>query len=201
MQRFVLRNFTFIRTLVAVAVGIALCLLFVVLISSDRGTALESFFLGPFRSRRTVATILETASPIIFAGLAIAVAFRAKQFYIGAEGAMYLTAAVGTAFAVSTNMPAFLHVPAILIVSAAVGAVWGAVPGMLKARYNASEVVSSLMLNYVAYFGGLYLINHHFRDLNAGYMVSLTLPESARLARLVEGTRIHWGIVLSLLAA
>lgn len=201
MRQFILRNFTLIRTLVAIGIGLAGVMLVIVLISATPGISLESFLFGPFRSRRTMATILETASPIIFAGLAIAVSFRAQQFYIGAEGAMYITAAVGTAFAVSTSMPWFLHVPVILLVSALVGGLWGAIPGFLKARFNASEIVSALMLNFVAYYGGLYLINYHFRDLDAGYMVSLTLPESAWLAQFVEGTRIHWGIVLALLAA
>ncbi len=201
MQRFILRNFTLIRTLVAIAIGIGIVVLVIILISASPGISLDAFLFGPFRSRRTMATILETASPIIFAGLAIAVSFRAQQFYIGAEGAMYITAAVGTAFAVSTSMPWFLHVPIILIFSAVVGGAWGAIPGFLKARFNASEIVSALMLNFVAYYGGLYLINYHFRDLDAGYMVSYTLPESAWLAQFIEGTRIHWGIVLAFVAA
>ncbi|MFW5729718.1 MAG: ABC transporter permease subunit, partial [Spirochaetota bacterium] len=155
MQRFILRNFTLIRTLVAIAIGIAIVVMVVILISATPGISLDSFLFGPFRSRRTMATILETASPIIFAGLAIAVSFSAQQFYIGAEGAMYITAAVGTAFAVSTSMPWFLHAPLILVFSAVVGGVWGAIPGFLKARFNASEIVSALMLNFVAYYGGL----------------------------------------------
>jgi simple sugar transport system permease protein len=134
-------------------------------------------------------------------GLAIAVAFQARQFNVGAEGALYMGAAVGTAFAVSTGMPAFLHIPLTLLVAAGVGGLWGMLPGVLKAKWKASELVASLMLNYVGYYLGLYLINWHFRDKNAGYLVSLQLPKTAWLAQFVPNTRMHYGILLSLVFA
>lgn len=197
----VLRYFGLIRTAVAVAAGLAISVALIWLVSADPGDALRSFLLGPLLTRSRLANVIETASPIIFAGLAIAVAFQAEQFNIGAEGALYLGAAVGTAFAVSTGLPAVLHIPLVLLVAGAAGAVWGGIPGLLKARWKASELVSSLLLNYVAYSLGLYLINRHFRDRQAGFLVSLRLPESAWLAQFLPGTRIHWGIPLALAAA
>ena len=145
--------------------------------------------------------MLETASPIIFCGIAIAIAFQAEQFNVGAEGAMFISAAVGTAFAVSTHMPLLIHVPMVLIVAGATGAVWGFVPGFLKAKWGASELVCSLMMNYIAYFLGLYLINYHFRDKAAGYLVSYRLPETAWLGQFLPGTRLHWGIIIAVLFA
>jgi simple sugar transport system permease protein len=145
--------------------------------------------------------MIESASPILFCGLAIAVAFQARQFNVGAEGSLYLGAAVGTAFAVSTRMPAYLHIPLVLLVAGGVGAAWNFIPGLLKAKWRASELVSSLMFNYVAYFLGLYLINFHFRDKGSGYLVSLQLPKTAWLQQFIPNTRIHWGIVLSIVFA
>ena len=201
MKRSVLTHFTAIRTSIAIMIAVLTVVVVVLLISSDPGVSLTAFFLGPFQSGRTIANIFETASPIMFAGLAIAVSFQARQFYIGAEGALYLAAAVGTGIAVSTTMPWFLHVPFILLCSACIGGIWGALPGWLKVRYDASEVVSALMLNFVAYFGGLFLVNSFFRDPEAGYMVSYTLPESAWLTQFIPRTRIHWGIVIGLVLA
>ena len=201
MRQFILRYFTGIRTVIAVGIGVLTAVLVVFVISSDPATSLRSFFLGPFRTSRTIANIFETASPIIFAGVAIAVSFQAQQFYIGAEGALYITAAVGTGFAVSTAMPGFIHVPVVILFSALVGGLWGALPGWLKVRFNASEVVSALMLNFVAYFGGLFLVNNYFRDPDAGYMVSYRLPESAWLGQFITGTRVHWGVVLGFVVA
>jgi len=201
VEKFVLKYFTLIRTLIAVLIGLVISVSLIYLVSKDPGYSLQSFLLGPFLSRSRFFNLIETASPIIFCGLAIAVAFQARQFNVGAEGCLYLGAAVGTAFAVSTHLPAFLHIPLVLLVATGVGAIWGAIPGILKARWNASELVASLMLNYVAYFLGLYLINFHFRDKQAGYLVSLQLPKSAWLAQFFPDTRMHWGILLSFVCA
>jgi ABC-type uncharacterized transport system permease subunit len=201
VEKFVLKYFNLIRTLIAVAIGLVISVSLIYLVSKDPGYSLQSFLLGPFLSRSRFFNLIETASPIIFCGLAIAVAFQARQFNVGAEGCLYLGAAVGTAFAVSTHLPAFLHIPLVLLVATGVGAIWGAIPGILKARWNASELVASLMLNYVAYFLGLYLINFHFRDKQAGYLVSLQLPKSAWLAQFIPDTRMHWGIFLSIVCA
>ena len=89
----------------------------------------------------------------------------------------------------------------VLIVAGATGAIWGFIPGLLKAKWGASELVASLMMNYVAYYLGLYLINYHFRDKKAGFLVSYRLPETAWLPQFIPGTRIHAGIVLSVIFA
>ena len=198
MEKFVLKYFNLIRTIIAIAIGVIVSVVLIYLISKTPGEAIKYFFVGPFLSKSRFSSVIEMASPIIFCGVAIAIAFQAEQFNVGAEGALYISAAVGTAFAVSTHMPPIIHIPLVLIVAAATGAVWGSVPGILKAKLNASELVSSLMMNYVAYFLGLYLINFHFRDKAAGYLVSLRLPETAWFGQFLTGTRLHWGILLSL---
>jgi simple sugar transport system permease protein len=200
-QTSLLRYFGLLRTAIAIAAGLAISVVLIWLISDDPGYALRSFLLGPFLTRSRLANVIETASPIIFAGLAISIAFQAEQFNIGAEGSLFLGAAVGTAFAVSTGLPAVLHVPLVLLVAGVTGALWGAIPGLFKARWKASELVSSLLLNYVAYYLGLYLINYHFRDRRAGYLVSYQLPQTAWLAQFIPGTRVHWGILLALVFA
>jgi len=199
--KFILRHFTLVRTLIAALIGIAIAVLLIFLVSKDPGFSLQSFLLAPFLSRSRLSNIIEGAAPIIYCGLAIAVAFQARQFNVGAEGSLYLGAALGTAFAVSTRMPAFIHIPLVLLVAAAVGAAWNFLPGLLKAKWRASELVSSLMLNYVGYYLGLYLINFHFRDKKAGFLVSYQLPQTAWLQQFIPGTRMHWGIPLAILAA
>jgi ABC-type uncharacterized transport system permease subunit len=201
VEKFVLRYFNLIRTIIAILIGIVISVSLIYLVSKEPGFSLQQFLLGPVLSRSRFSNMVEMASPIIMCGLAIAVAFQARQFNVGAEGALYLGAAVGTGFAVSTALPAFLHIPLTMLVAGVVGAVWGMIPGVLKARWKASELVASLMLNYVGYYLGLYLINYHFRDKNAGYLVSLQLPKSAWLAQFIPNTRMHWGIPLSLVFA
>jgi len=198
VEKFVLKYFNLLRTIIAVLIGIAISVLLIFLISKDPGFSLQQFLLGPLLSRSRFSSMIEMASPIIMCGLGIAVAFQARQFNVGAEGALYVGAALGTGFAVSTALPAFLHLPLTLLVAGAVGAFWGMLPGILKAKWRGSELVASLLLNYVGYYLGLYLINFHFRDKNAGYLVSYQLPKSAWLAQFVPNTRMHYGILLSL---
>ena len=201
MEKFVLKYFNLIRTIIAILIGLVISVFLIYVVSKDPTFSLKQFILGPLLSRGRFSNMIETTSPILFCGLAIAVAFQARQFNVGAEGSLFIGAVLGTAFAVSTRMPAFLHIPLTLLVATAAGGAWSFIPGFLKAKLKASELVSSLMLNYVAYFLGLYLINFHFRDKKAGYLVSLQLPQSAWLAQFVPDTRMQWGIVLSLLFA
>ena len=201
MEKFILKYFTLIRTIIAIAIGVIISVFLIYIISKTPDFSLRYFFIGPLLSKSRFANVIETASPIIFCGIAIAIAFQAEQFNIGAEGSLFIGAAVGTAFAVSTNLPAIIHIPMVLIVAGVAGGCWGLVPGLLKAKLKASDLVSSLMMNYVAYFLGLYLINYHFRDKGAGFLVSRRLPETAWFGQFVDGTRIHWGILLSLLFA
>ena len=201
MEKFLLKYFTWIRVIIAIAIGIVISVLLIYLVSEEPGFSLRSFLLGPFLTRSRLAHVFESASPVIFCGLAIAVAFQAKQFNVGAEGSLYLGPVVATAFAVSTNMPAFIHIPLVLLVGGLTGAAWSFIPGILKARWKASELVASLMLNYVAFFLGLYLINFHFRDKEAGFLVSYQLPKTAWLPQFIPDTRIHYGIILAIVAA
>lgn len=201
MDKFFLRYFSRIRTAAAIMIGLVVSVVLIWIVSDYPADSLRHFLLGPLLSRSRLANVLENAAPMIFCGVAISIAFQAKQFNIGAEGALFLGAAVGTAFSVSVSLPWFLHIPLTLLVAATVGAIWGFIPGVIKAKWGASELVSSLMLNYVGYLSGLYLINSHFRDKDAGFLVSRRIAESGLLPQFIPGTRLHLGIILALLVA
>ena len=81
---------------------------------------------------------------VMLCRLAAAVPFQACQFFLDGEGSMLLSASIGTAFAVSTKMPMFVHIPLVLLVSASVGAFWGFIPGILKAKTNANGLGRAL---------------------------------------------------------
>jgi len=201
MEKALLKYFNLIRIIIAIAIGILISVVIILLVSANPGESLRLLLLGPFLNRSRFGNIIEMACPIIFCGLAIAVPFQAEQFNVGAEGALFIGAAVGTAVAVSTRMPVFIHIPFILLIAGLTGALWGFIPGYLKAKWQASELVSTLMLNYVAFYIGLFIINHYFRDKNAGYLVSYYLPETAWLPQIIPGTRIHLGVIFSVLFA
>jgi simple sugar transport system permease protein len=201
MAKFLLRYFSVIRTAIALAIGVIISIALIYVISKTPLDSLKQFFAGPFLSKGRFFNVLENAGPIIFCGVAISIAFKAAQFNVGAEGSFYLGAVAGTAFAVYVPLPPLLAIPLTLIVAAAGGAIWGAIPGFIKAKWNANELVSTLMMNYAAYYFGLYFINYFVRDKNAGYLASIKIPEGTWLPQLIPGTRFHVGIMLAFLFA
>jgi len=190
----------FILTLLLLVAIIALVLTPIAMTQADPLGMIETFLLGPFRSPRHAGNIIEMATPAMLCGLAVAIMFRAGAFNLGVEGAFFLGGLATVATVLLVPLPGFAMIPAALIVGAVVGSSVCAVPGYLRARYEVSELVSSLMLNFAALFIGLYVVNYLLRDPSAGAMVSYKIPADARLPRLIAGTRIHLGTVLALVA-
>lgn len=192
--------FEAVRSLVAILLAMVLGFIVTYLVSKEPGEAFRSFLTGPFTSPRRLGNLIEAAIPLTFTGLAVSVAFQAMQFNMGAEGGFFFGAIAATIVGIVVPAPGWLHPLLALVAGGLAGAVVGWIPGVLKSRWGASELVSSLMLNYVFFRVGMYLINYHFRDTNAGAMVSLPLRETSWLAQFLPPTRIHLGIFVALLA-
>jgi len=136
--------------------------------------------------------------PIIITGLAISMVFSAKQFNIGAEGQMFLGAAIATAVGIYFPGIPFISTVVVIVVAMLAGAGFATIPGFLKAKLKASELVTSLMLNYVAFFMGLFIIKTFLRDTEAGSLVSLPFQEGSMLPLLNERYKWHIGIFIAI---
>ena len=152
---------------------------------------------------RPISETLLSATPLIFTGLAVAVGFRAGLFNIGAEGQLYIGAIfavyVGFAF---TGLPAFIHLPLAIAAGMLGGAIWGFVPGILKAKTGAHEVIVTIMMNYISYqVVMLVLTSEGFQRPGRDDPISQNVLPSAQLPPLIEGLRVHWGFILALVAA
>ncbi len=150
-----------------------------------------------------VSESLLSATPLIFTGLAVALGFRSGLFNIGAEGQLYIGAMFATyvGFAV-TGLPFYVHLPLALAAGALGGAIWGFIPGLLKARTGAHEVITTIMLNYVSYRAIDWVLKQPFYQREGRTdPISKIIEPSAQLAPIIEGLRVHWGFVLALLAA
>jgi simple sugar transport system permease protein len=147
-------------------------------------------------------TIVST-TPLIFTGLSVALAFRVGLFNIGAEGQLYLGALLAVIVGFSlTGLPWFVHAPLAVLAGFAGGALWGFIPGVLKARTGAHEVIVTIMLNFVAYRVVDYALKTPFVQREGRTdPISKIVLESAELAPIVERLRAHWGIVIALAAA
>ncbi len=145
---------------------------------------------------------LTTATPYIFAGLAVALGFRCGLFNIGAEG-QFGMGALGSAFVgySITGLPAFIHLPLALLGGAAAGAIWGGIPGYLKAKFGAHEVVTTIMMNYISYRLSDWLLNgpmmaRGFRPVTPNVNATAELPRF-----FPDPLRFNWGFPLALLFA
>jgi ABC-type uncharacterized transport system permease subunit len=131
------------------------------------------------------------ATPLIFTGLAVAVAFRAGLLNIGAEGQLYVAAfAAAWAGIEFATLPAPILVPLCVAGAIGVGAIWGAIPGLLKARFGSHEVINTIMMNFIAIALVSYLTQYHYRT--PGDPILQTAPISAsahipRLGQLISG--------------
>lgn len=155
-------------------------------------------------STRSVVTIVNTAVPYYVAGVAVAIGFKMNLFNIGVNG-QYLLATLFAAYLGSElDLPAPLHVAFILAVAMLVGGVWAGIAGVLKVTRNVNEVISTIMLNYIAIGLSQYLLSQHFRDKspNASLVVGTkSLEDSALLPplnRLFEAVGFHFGRGLEL---
>ena len=163
--------------------------------------AYRAVLVGAFGDIHAIGQTLTHATPIIFTALAFLFSFKCGLFNIGAEGQLliggFFAAMVGIFI---TGLPVFIHLPLALIVGAAGGALWGLVPAILKAKLGASEVITTLMLSYVALYVTSYMVNYPFK---APGWVSQTIPiaPSAELPGILPPTQLSISFVLALLSA
>ncbi|MEW6522908.1 MAG: ABC transporter permease [Bacillota bacterium] len=198
MRRQVL--FEVARTFLAITLALLLGFIITCLVSSEPVYAFRTFILGPFTSVLRFSSFIETVIPLIFTGLAVSMVFQASQFNIGAEGQFFLGGVAATMVGVALNLPPVIHALVALAGGAVAGGLGGYIPGVLKARWGTSELVSSLMLNYVFFRLGIYVINYHFRDPVAGAMVSHPLRQTSWLQQFLPPTRLHWGVLVAAMA-
>lgn len=159
-------------------------------------------FDGAFGDKYAVASSLRWTIPLLFTGVASAIAFRGGMFNIGVEGQMYLGALAGALAGIYLKgLPAWIHIPVIVLVSAVAGMLWAFVPALLKVRFGASEVVTTLMLNYVAIYLTDYIVKYYFIAKGAYGQTIVTDPiqASAKLPVLLRATQLHAGLIIGLL--
>jgi general nucleoside transport system permease protein len=125
------------------------------------------------------------ATPLIFTGLAVAVAFRAGLFNVGAEGQLYAGAFAAAWVGITcAGLPGWLLAPLACAAAVAAGAAWGALPGILKARFGAHEVITTIMLNFVAVALAGYLTQYRYRQPGDAILETRAVGAGAHLARL-----------------
>jgi len=149
-----------------------------------------------------LADILVRATPLILTGLAVAIAFRGGVLNIGADGQLLAgaTAAAFVGVKLGTSLGLFA-LPAALLLGTVAGGVWAWIAAYLRLRFQVLEVISTIMLNFVAMYAVSYVVRGPLQEPLHIYPQTDTIAISAQLPRLLAGTRLHWGIVLAVLLA
>lgn len=185
-----------------------------ILLTEGAGAILPAYralFVGAFGSFGAISETLLVATPLILAGLSVALGFRAGLFNIGAEGQMVIggLAAVMVGFSFE-GMPALLHMPMALIAGFLGGALWGFIPGLLRARTGAHEVITTIMLNFIAFRTLEYMLKLPGIQVEGRFdPVSRNVLDSARMPPILSwlpvegasGFRVHLGLLIALAMA
>ncbi|AXQ93063.1 ABC transporter permease [Cereibacter azotoformans] len=180
---------------IAVASGLA------AVAGADPLATLGLIVKGAVGSKFAALETLNRATPLIFTGLAVAVAFRARLWNIGAEAQLYAGAIV-TVLLGTGAVGGPLVLPLMALAAMAAGAVVLLGPVVLKTRFGVDEVVTTLLFNFIMLLFVSYLLEGPLKDpMGMGWPKSAPLAKEARLPRIVDGLRLHWGFALALIAA
>lgn len=174
-----------------------------VLLGHDPVRAFTIYFIEPLGDAYTLQELVVKASPLLLIGIGLSFCYRANRWNIGAEGQYVAGAVLGSWLALATHgMEAGPWVlPAMLVLGALGGALWGLIPAFLRVRFGASEILTSLMLVYVAQLGLDYLVRGPWRDPQGfNFPQSVTFDDVALMPLLMGEGRLHGGILIALLA-
>lgn len=217
-------RFTIIRSLVAILIALLVATL-LIFISAAGSTfadklaatreALKQMLAGPvfrfskksgtsFEAKR-LADILAAMIPTTFTGLSVCIMFSANQFNLGAEGGIMLGAFASAMAAIYLPMPAWLHPVAAVLIGGIAVAITMLLPALLKTKLNVSEMVCSLMLNYIIMYVIKFLMNTYLADKSRGQIMSYAFRETSAISPIVDnavfsGAKLSWGFVIAIAA-
>jgi ABC-type uncharacterized transport system permease subunit len=196
----------------AVVLALILGGILIALIGGDPFATYAHIAKSSFGDIGVLSDTLVKATPILFTALACSVAFRMKLWNIGAEG-QFVMGAFGAGAVVLTPLlpastPSWIFIPTMILAGMVVGGLWGFIPGLLKARFNVNEIISSLMLNYIAISWMNFWIFGVWSE--GGFQMSPKFPDNAALPRLLDlaktfpifrGLTTHLGLFIGIVAA
>ncbi len=195
---------SFLVPIVAIILGLLVGAIAMLAGGFDPLLAYQALLKNVFGDVYNLGETIRQITPLIFTGLSVAFAFRTGLFNIGAEGQFILGMIAATYFGVTFHLPAIIHVPLTLIIGALAGGLWGAIAGYLKAVRGVHEVITTIMLNWIALYFSNYILSAFL--VPAGQQRSPDVQESAMisiswLSDAFGSARMHWGTLLALLGA
>lgn len=179
-----------------VVAALAVSAIALVVLEVDPIAAYESMFVQTISTRFGIEQTLIKAVPLILTGLAVYIPLKAGLWNIGAEGQLYVGAIVGTWIGINVEAPLYLRVPALLLGAALAGGVWGGIPGWLRAKWDINEIITTLLLSFVAIELASYMVRGPMQGGQGNFPVSEMLPTAGQLP-IIFGSGVHAGIVVA----
>ncbi len=191
----------YLSPLLALALTLLSGVILFMLMGVNPGKALYAFFVSPLTSLYGWGELGVKATPLILIAVALSIGFRAGVWNIGAEGQLTLGAICGGGIALWLyDVDSVFVLPLMILCGIAGGMLWAAIPAFLRTRFNANEILTSLMLTYVATLFLSFLIHGPWRDPDGfNFPESRIFSDSATLPLILDGTRLHFGWILALL--
>ncbi len=196
------QRFNMLKSAAAILVALGIALIVITFVSDDPLAAITAFAFGPLERISRIGEIVTLMTPIIFTGTAVCIMYQANQFNMIAEGAFLIGANISTLFLI--NASTWSKIPlqyTAMAIAFVVGMAAAFIPAILKVKYRANTVVSSIMMNYILLQVANYILYYVMRDTPSGQLASYKLPDQAKFAKFVTGTRIHTGIFIALIVA
>ena len=193
-----------IKSIMAVVLGLIAGALLMLVMGFDPVEGYKYLFKGGLMNLERIGNTIATATPLMLTGLSVAFAFKTGLFNIGTPGQMLFGGFCSIAVGLTLDLPKMILVPIVIAVGVLGGALWATVPGLLKAKFNVHEVVSSIMMNWIAYWVVYYMVPLYFKG-EFLETESRMLPETATLrvewlTNIFKGSYINLGIFLALIA-
>ncbi len=190
-------RFAFLRTMVSLFLALGIAFILIMTASKNPLTDTVTLLVGPLSNITRLAAMVNKWIPLLFTGTAVCIMFSCGQINLAAEGAFFAGAYASTLVALIGGIPPVLHFVLCALAGALAGAVISGIPAIMNAKFNVLTVVSSLMINYVSLYLGLFIILNLVRDPSAGFEASYKFKESAKLVELMSNSKIHAGLFIA----
>ena len=194
------KRFDMFRMVFSVLIALLISFVIIFFVSDEPVTAIVTLITGPFKSKRSMGNVIESMVPLIFTGTGVCIMFSANQINLATEGGFHLGGLVAAAVALKLGLPAGLSPIVAISLAAVAGAVFCAIPALMKIKTNSPELVSSLMINYISLWLCTFLLMHFLQDPSVG-SASYKLPPESELPTLIKGTNIHLGLLIAFVVA
>lgn len=185
--------------IISIILGLLVGAIVMLVSGYDPVAGYAALWSGIFGDAYAIGETIRTISPYLLAGLAVAFAFRTGLFNIGVEGQLIVGWFAAAFVGVAVELPKFIHLPLALLAAAAAGALWGLIPGILKATLKVHEVIVTIMMNYIA----LHMVNALIRVMSDGGFKTEKIHDTASLrsdflSKLTDFSTLHYGIFIAL---